>query len=135
MTNDEYLSFALNLTIRHSSFVVSETFVIRHFRDISETMIAISSHREGCLLSVRAQPGARKNAVVGEHGGSLKVAVAAPPEDGRANAAITELLRDWLGLKRSQVKLAQGATNRNKQFLIIGVDAGQLSQIIENLLV
>lgn len=89
--------------------------------------LTITPHAEGSLLAVRAQPGARKNAVLGEHGGALKVAVTAPPEDGRANEALTELLREWLGLKRSQVELAGGATNRNKQFLIRGLSPAELS--------
>jgi uncharacterized protein len=89
-------------------------------------MIAITPHVEGCLLAVRAQPGARKAGVTGEQAGALKVAVTAPPEDGRANAALTELLRDWFGLKRSQVELAAGATNRNKQFLIRGLTPDEL---------
>ncbi|MFL5341654.1 MAG: DUF167 domain-containing protein [Gemmataceae bacterium] len=84
-------------------------------------MIAIGDHSEGCVLSVRAQPGARRNAVVGEQAGALKVAVTAPPEDGRANQALTELLRDVLGLKRSQVELIAGTTSRDKRFLIRGV--------------
>lgn len=88
------------------------------------------SHPEGCLLAVRAQPGARKAGVQGEHGEALKVAVTAPPEDGRANQAITELLRDWLGLKRSQVELISGATNRNKQFLIRGMTVEELQALI-----
>ena len=95
---------------------------------------AVTPHSEGCLLAVRAQPGARKNAVLGEHGGAIKVAVTAPPEDGRANQAITELLRDRLGLKRSQVELVSGATNRNKQFLIRGVDVGELQSRLRRLL-
>ena len=94
--------------------------------------ITISPHAEGALLTVRAQPGARKNAVLGEHGGALKVAVTAPPEDGRANAALTELLRDWLGLKRSQVELAGGATNRNKTFLIRGLSVEQLTALVNS---
>jgi len=89
--------------------------------------ITITPHAEGCLLAVRAQPGARKNAVLGEHSGSLKVAVTAPPEDGRANEALVEVLRDWLGLKRSQVELASGPTNRNKQFLIRGLTPDELA--------
>jgi uncharacterized protein len=89
-------------------------------------VIAIASHPEGCLLSVRAQPGARKAGVMGEQSGALKVAVTAPPEDGRANQALTELLRDWLGLKRSQVELAAGATSRNKQFLVRGLSPDEL---------
>jgi uncharacterized protein (TIGR00251 family) len=92
--------------------------------------ITISPHAEGALLAVRAQPGSRKNAVLGEHGDALKVAVTAPPEDGRANAALVELLRDWLRLKRSQVELAGGATNRNKTFLIRGLTVEELRALI-----
>ena len=46
-------------------------------------MIALEDHAEGFVVPVRAQPGARKTAVLGEQGGALKVAVTAPPEDGR----------------------------------------------------
>jgi len=94
-------------------------------------VIAITHHPEGCLLAVRAQPGARKAGIVGEQAGALKVAVTAPPEDRRANQALTELLRDWLGLKRSQVELAGGATNRNKQFLIRGLTTDELRVMIQ----
>ena len=84
-------------------------------------MIAIADHAEGYVLPVRAQPGARKAGVLGEQGGALKVAVTAPPEDGRANKALTEALRDLLNLKRSQVELLSGATGRDKKFLIRGL--------------
>ena len=94
-------------------------------------MVAIAPHAEGCLLAVRAQPGARKAGVMGEQAGALKVAVTAPPADGRANQALVELLRDWLGLKRSQVELASGATNRNKQFLIRGLTPDELRVMIQ----
>lgn len=93
-------------------------------------MVNLTPHPDGVLLAVRAQPGARKNAVGGEHGGALKVAVTAPPEDGRANAAIIELLRDWFGLKRSEMELAGGATNRNKQILIRGRSPEELSALL-----
>src|SRR5262245_34059868 len=95
-------------------------------------MITVTPHAGGATLAMRAQPGARKNAVLGEQAGALKVAVSAPPEDGRANAALVDVLRDWLGLKRSQVELAGGATNRNKVFLIRGVTAEQLKALIES---
>jgi uncharacterized protein (TIGR00251 family) len=90
-------------------------------------MIAVSPHPEGATLAVRAQPGARKTAVLGEQAGALKVAVTAPPEDGRANAALVEVLREWLGVKRSQVELLSGATNRNKVFLVRGLTAAELT--------
>ena len=93
-------------------------------------MIAIKSHAEGATLAVRAQPGARRNAVVGEQGGKLKVTVTAPAEDGRANAALVEVLRDWLDLKRSQVELTSGATSRSKVFLIRGLTAEGLTGLI-----
>ena len=84
-------------------------------------MIGITDHADGCILPVRAQPGARKAGIIGEHAGALKVAVTAPPEDGRANKALAELLAKALNLKRSQVKLVSGNTSREKRFLIRGL--------------
>ena len=92
--------------------------------------VQIAVHSEGATIAVRAQPNAKKNAVIGEHGGALKVAVTAPPEDGRANEALTDLLRGWLGLKRSQVELASGKTNRNKTFVIRGLSPEALSALV-----
>jgi uncharacterized protein (TIGR00251 family) len=97
-------------------------------------VIAVTPHAEGCLLPVRAQPNARKNAVVGEQAGALKVSVTAPPEDGRANAALVEVLREALGLKRSQVELASGATARDKRFLVRGLTPAELSAKLAALL-
>lgn len=92
--------------------------------------VTITPHAEGATIAVRAQPGARKNAVLGEQAGALKVAVTAPPEDGRANAALVEVLRDWLGVKRSQVELAGGAASRNKIFLVRGLTADAMSALV-----
>jgi uncharacterized protein (TIGR00251 family) len=97
-------------------------------------VIALTEHAEGVVLPVRAQPGARKAGVLGEQAGSLKVAVTAPPEDGRANKALVEVLREALGLKRSQVELFAGATSRDKRFLVRGVSAAHLRERIASLL-
>lgn len=91
------------------------------------TMLEITEHGEGCLLAVRAQPGAKRNAVVGVQAGSLKVAVTAPAQDGRANDALVEVLRQALGVKRGQVELVRGATSRLKRVLIRGVTAEELA--------
>jgi uncharacterized protein (TIGR00251 family) len=91
-------------------------------------MIALIDHAEGVVLPVRAQPGARKAGVLGELAGALKVAVTAPPEDGRANKALVETLREALGVKRSQVKLLSGTTSREKRFLIRGVSKAELAE-------
>src|SRR5258708_14763357 len=91
-------------------------------------MIEITDHEEGSVLAVRVQPGARKSGVKGEQAGALKLAVTAPPEDGRANEAVTELLAELLDIKRKQVELIVGPTNRNKKFLIRGLNATELRQ-------
>jgi len=97
-------------------------------------MIALAEHPEGCLLPVRAQPGARKAVLLGEQAGALKVAVTAPPEDGRANKALADVLRDVLGLKRSQVELFSGPTSRDKRFLIRGLSKAELERRLALLL-
>jgi uncharacterized protein len=89
-------------------------------------VIDVGEHAEGCVLSVRAQPGARKVGVLGEQGGALKVAVTAPPVEGKANKALAEVLREALGLKRSQVELLGGETGRDKRFLIRGLTRSEL---------
>jgi uncharacterized protein (TIGR00251 family) len=97
-------------------------------------MIALADHAEGCVLPVRAQPGARRPGVQGEQNGALRVAVAAPPEDGRANRALAEALRAALGLKRSQVALLSGQTGRDKRFLIRGLTRDELGRRLAALL-
>ena len=96
-------------------------------------MIDIQEHAEGCILPVRAQPGARKNGVLGEHAGALKVAVTAPPEDGRANKALLDIIRKALGVKRSQIELLSGATSRDKRLLIRQINKQELTARIADL--
>jgi uncharacterized protein len=96
-------------------------------------VIRVEDHPEGCVLSVRAQPGARKAAVLGEQGGALKVAVTAPPVEGKANKALAEALREALGLKRSQVVLLGGETSRDKRFLIRDLTRAELRERLATL--
>src|SRR5438105_2714360 len=97
-------------------------------------MIRISDHAEGCILAVRAQPRARRNAILGQQAGSLKIAVTAPPDQGRANQALVEVLCAQLGLKKSQVELISGPTSREKKFLVRGMTAGNLASQLLKLL-
>jgi uncharacterized protein (TIGR00251 family) len=94
-------------------------------------MISLTNHEAGVILPIRAQPGARKAGIVGEHAGSLKVAVTAPPEDGRANKALVEVLSEALGLKRSQLELLSGQTSREKRFLVRGLTPAELAARID----
>jgi uncharacterized protein (TIGR00251 family) len=93
-------------------------------------MIQVTEHTEGCILPVRAQPGAKKTAVVGDYNGALKIAVTSPPENGRANDAIIEAMRESLGLKRSQISLIIGQTSRDKKFLIRGMSKPELDSLL-----
>jgi uncharacterized protein (TIGR00251 family) len=83
--------------------------------------------REGAVaLPVKAQPGAKRNAIVGVHAGALKVAVTVAPEQGKANQAIAALLAQTLGLKKSDVELIAGQTSRTKKFVVRGVSIDEL---------
>jgi uncharacterized protein (TIGR00251 family) len=83
------------------------------------------------VLQVHVQPGAGRSAVVGRHGAALKVRVAAPPEQGRANEATGTLLGETFGVKPSEVELIGGATSRSKQFRLRGVDPEEFRRQLE----
>ena len=67
-------------------------------------------------LAVRVQPGASRDEIVGWRGAALRVRVSAPPQDGRANAAVTRLLAAALGVAPSTVELVRGAGGRDKMY-------------------
>lgn len=96
--------------------------------------ISLEERDGGFLVAVRAQPGARVNAIKGEHNGRLKVGVTQVAEKGKANAAIAALLARSLGLKSSRVTLIEGETSREKRFLVSGLTRDQLLEKIAALL-
>lgn len=71
-------------------------------------------------LTLHVQPGARKNEIVGLHGDALKVRIAAPAADNKANAALTAFLSETLGVQRSVITIRHGATGRRKVVEITG---------------
>jgi uncharacterized protein YggU (UPF0235/DUF167 family) len=82
-----------------------------------------SVDNEPLVLRVWAKPGASKTAVLGWRRGAntvaeLVVAVAAPPEDGKANAAIGKCVAQWLGLPKRSISLTSGHTHRQKHWTI-----------------
>ncbi len=82
---------------------------------------------DGCTLSVRVHPGARKNGVTGVHAGALKISLTAPPVDGKANEAVIAFLADALHLPRARVALVAGATSRAKMVRITGKSAAEVA--------
>jgi uncharacterized protein (TIGR00251 family) len=83
-------------------------------------MIKLELHPRGIVLPVRAHAGARQNAILGERQESLRVAVSAAPEKGKANRAIIDLVSKKLGLPKSAIELISGDTSAQKRFLIVG---------------
>ena len=71
---------------------------------------------EAVLLHVRVQPKARANTVKGWHGAALRVSVTAPPEDGKANRAVIELLAETFDIAAASIILVSGAASRDKWF-------------------
>jgi uncharacterized protein len=89
-------------------------------------MIDIRETASGVSFAVRLQPKAKKTAVVGELDGALKLAVTAPPIEGRANEACVRFLAELLNVARSSVTIAAGASSRNKVIRIEGLTAEQV---------
>lgn len=79
-------------------------------------------------VTLRVQPGASRDRVVGQHGDGWKIAVQAPPVDGKANAACIALLAELCGVAKSQVVLVHGAASRTKTFEIAEVAADEIER-------
>ena len=91
----------------------------------------IRSNGSGVFLSCHVQPGAKRTAVSGVYGTSLKIALAAPPVDGKANKELCVFLAKKLGLAKSAVTLVSGQTSRDKVVFLPGIDPGQLAAALE----
>ena len=103
-------------------------------------MIQMRNHPEGIVFNVLVQPRSSKNAIVGAHGGALKIKLTAPPVDNAANRMCNKFLAKCLGVSKSSLKIISGHTSRNKQVLLRGGGENlsenqyaRLKQRIENL--
>jgi uncharacterized protein (TIGR00251 family) len=72
-------------------------------------------------LTLHVQPGAKTTSCVGIHGDALKIRLAAPPVDGKANQALIVWLAQTLGCPQNRIELIRGQTNRRKT---LSIDAG-----------
>ena len=93
----------------------------------TESGICLREVAEGVTLAVRAQPGAKKTAIVGVYGdgdaAQLKIAVQARPVEGRANEALVAFLAESLGVPKRSIEIVSGELSRSKVFLLRGVTA------------
>jgi len=92
----------------------------------------------GVTLAVRAQPGAKKTAIAGVYGegpaAQLKIAVQAPPIEGRANAALIAFLAETFGVAKNAVELMAGESSRSKVFLLRGIGREEAESKLAQLL-
>jgi uncharacterized protein (TIGR00251 family) len=77
---------------------------------------------KGVTLRLHIQPGAKKTEVAGLHGEALKIRLAAPPVDGKANAALIAFLAERLGVVKAGVSILSGDTSRAKYVRVAGAD-------------
>jgi uncharacterized protein (TIGR00251 family) len=94
----------------------------------------VRSSGDGCTIRLRVRPKASREAILGTHGAALKVAVKEPPERGRANRAVCELLARALEVPVSSVSLIAGGASANKVVRVTGLDAercrGRLTSLL-----
>ncbi len=89
---------------------------------------------DGIFVDVHVQPGAHRARVVGRHGDALKIAVAAPPIEGRANDAVVKAIAEVFGVPASDVTITSGDTGRRKRLLVAGVDERGAQVAVDNAL-
>jgi len=81
-------------------------------------MIKLRAVEGGIVVSVKVQPNASKDRVVGEHADQIKIAVTVAPEKGKANKAVIKILSQRLGIKNSDMQIISGQTSRDKKVFI-----------------
>ncbi|WP_158261406.1 MULTISPECIES: DUF167 domain-containing protein [Pirellulaceae] len=93
--------------------------------------INVVDHPEGCVLDLKAQPGARKTEFRGVQNGAIKVCVTEVAEKGKANKAILSFLRKSWGLKGSQLEIISGQTASHKRLLIRDLSPQNVLQLLK----
>ncbi|MCY3021305.1 MAG: DUF167 domain-containing protein [Planctomycetota bacterium] len=92
---------------------------------MSRDAAVVRERAGGVTVEILASAGASVSKVRGLHGNALKVAVRAPPEKGKANAEIEELLAEFFGVARNHVSVVAGQTARAKRVVVLGITAAQ----------
>ena len=94
-------------------------------------MIPIRDTPSGATFQVKVHPRAKKNAITGEVGDALKVALTAPPVEDRANQACIAFLAEVLNVPRSSVTIAAGENSRNKVIRMRALSAAQVEEKLQ----
>ena len=85
-------------------------------------------------LALHIQPRASKNRIVGLHGENLKLAVTAPPADGKANKAVVKFLADFFSIPKKGITIKSGLQSRKKRVLLTGISLAEAREKIDAVL-
>jgi len=94
-------------------------------------MTWISASEDDCVIAVKAIPRASKTELRGIENDCLCVRLHAPPNDGKANAALCEFLAETLNIPKRNVTFLSGETSRHKRLLLRGVSAEAVARVLE----
>lgn len=95
-------------------------------------MIPIRDTAQGATFAIKVHPRAKSNSLAGEVGEALKVALTAPPVEGKANDAVVEYFAELLNVARSSVTIVAGQSSRNKVIRVAGLSAAEVGQRLRN---
>ena len=100
----------------------------------TDSLLCLSAVGDGVLLQLSVMPNAKRTEVDGLHEGALRVRLAAPPIDGRANAALVAWLAKSLGVAKRDVQVLRGQSSRRKQVAVavsLDVALAWLSDVLD----
>ncbi|NQU36070.1 MAG: DUF167 domain-containing protein [Actinobacteria bacterium] len=88
----------------------------------------LETRARGVALTVVITPGARATEIVGPYGVALKIRIAAPATDGKANALLLRYLSVKLGVRQTEIRVLFGHSARRKGVLILGVNPREVAR-------
>ena len=97
--------------------------------DRPENFLTHDPDRNRIVLNVHLQPGAKSNSIAGERGDALKIRIAAPAVDNKANAALVAFVSLWLGVPASSISILSGLRSRRKRIAIVGAADGVMARL------
>jgi len=102
----------------------------RNSEPTSDLNSAVVQTTDGVLIRVHVQPRARREQIIGMHGGRIKLAVTEPPDKGKAKEAVVRLVAAALNLSSSRRELLRGDASRQKDLLVLNLDAAEVSRLL-----
>jgi len=91
---------------------------------------AVRDTAQGAQFAIRVQPRASRNAIAGLMGDAVKLAITAPPVDGKANQAVISYLAELFRVAKSSIVIVSGETGRNKLIAVRGISAEQVRKVL-----